>query len=96
MSLCIKKDLCIRLIKFNKTRLKNSFKDYKNYANLLVLKCYETVFKLKNLKSNIGFYICAGIFLFYIITLLVFLSSGFPYLKKTIKTIIIFAIFPCN
>ena len=79
----------IEEIKFNKTRLKNSFKDYKNYANLLVLKCYETVFKLKNLKSNIGFYICAGIFLFYIITLLFFLSSGFPYLKKTIKTIII-------
>ena len=37
----------INEIKFNKTRLKNSFKDYKNYANLLILKCYGTVFKLK-------------------------------------------------
>ena len=78
----------IEEIKFNKTRLYNSFTDYKNFANLLVLKCYDTAFKLSNLKSNIGFYICAPIFLFYFITLLVFLSSGFPSLRKIIYKII--------
>ena len=75
-------------IKFNKTKLLKSFTDVKSFTNILILKCYDTVFKLVNIKSNIGFYIHSGIILFYFITLLIFSFSGYPTLKKTIDMII--------
>ena len=75
-------------IKFNKTKLLKSFTDIKSFTNILILKCYDTVFKLVNIKSNIGFYIHSGIILLYFITLLIFSFSGYPTLKKTIDMVI--------
>ena len=78
----------INEIKFNKTRLYNSFTDVKNIANILILNCYNIVFKLKNLKSNIGFLFFVGIILLYIISLVIFVSKGFSSLIKIFYEII--------
>ena len=78
----------INEIKFNKTRLYNSFTDIQNFSNILIIKCYEIVFKLKNLKSNIGFLFFEGIILLYVISLIIFVSKGYFSLIKNFYEII--------
>ena len=76
-------------IKFNKNDFFKSFTDINNILNLSVMKCYKIVLKIKNLKNNYGFIIISFIFLIYIFTLLIFITSSYEKLKKEIKLIIL-------
>ena len=49
----------------------------------------QIVLKIKNLKNNYGFIIISFIFLIYILTLLIFITSSYEKLKKEIKLIIL-------
>ena len=53
----------LKNLRFDKNILLNSFTKINNIMNVKMLKCYETVFNIKNIIKNIGFYI----FLFFII-----------------------------
>ena len=75
-------------IKFNKNDFFKSFVDIKNIFNINIMKCYKTVLKIKSIKRNYGFYIIASIVLFYLITLLIFITISFDKLKEKINEIL--------
>ena len=75
-------------IKFDKKEFFNSFIDINNILNLSILKCYKIVLQIKRFKNNYGFLIIGFIFLFYFISLIVFLACSYEKLKKEIKNII--------
>ena len=56
--------------------------------NIEILKCYKTVFKVKELKKNQGFFIIGFAFILYLITLFIFIFKSYSDLKKEIKNII--------
>ena len=56
--------------------------------NIEILKCYKTVFKVKELKTNYGFFIIGFAFILYLITLFIFIFKSYSDLKKEIKNII--------
>ena len=56
--------------------------------NIEILKCYKTVFKVKELKKNYGFFIIGFVFILYLITLFIFIFKSYSNLKKEIKNII--------
>ena len=76
-------------IKFDKKEFFKSFIDINNIFNIKILKCYKTVFKIKELKNNYGFFIVSFILLFYFITLFIFSISSYSRYKKEIKNIIL-------
>ena len=71
-------------IKFDKNKLYKSFTDFKNFANINLMKCYKNVFNLESLKSNYGFFFYAAIFLLFFITLFLF---SFKYYFSLIQII---------
>ena len=75
-------------IKFNKNDFFKSFIDIKNIFNMNILKCYKTVFKIKELKKNYGFFIVSFVLLFYFISLIIFIFISYTNYKKEIKNII--------
>ena len=75
-------------IKFNKNDFFKSFTDVNNILNIKIMKCYNTVLKIKSLKNNYGFYIIGFIVLLYFITLLIFTTVSFNELKKDTNKII--------
>ena len=75
-------------IKFNKDDFLKSFIDIKNMLNLNIIKCYKTVFKIKNLKKNIGFFIVDFITIIYFITLFIFSTYSYDKIKKEVFNII--------
>ena len=75
-------------IKFNKKDFFKSFTDIKSLLNLNIMKCYKTVFKVKDLTKNNGCFIISFILLLYFITLLIFIFSSFYKLKKEIGNIL--------
>ena len=76
-------------IKFNKNDFFKSFIDVKNIFNMNILKCYKTVFKVKELKKNYGFFFVSFIVLLYFFSLIIFSASSFNKYKKEIKNIIL-------
>ena len=74
-------------IKFNKKDFLKHFIDIKNIANLNIMKCYITVFKIKDIKNNKGFYIQTFIIVLFFITLLIFLKISYIKLIKQINNI---------
>ena len=44
-------------VKLDKELLLKSFIDINNFMNIKILFCYKTIFKLKNLLKNYGFFI---------------------------------------
>ena len=75
-------------IKFNKNDFFKSFTDIKNIFNIEILKCYNTILNLEELKKNYGFYIVSFVVIFYFITLLIFVFKSYEDFKKEIKNII--------
>ena len=75
-------------IKFNKNEFFKSFTDINNILNLSILKCFKIILQIKRFKNNYGFLIIAFIFMFYFISLIVFLACSYEKLKKEIKNII--------
>ena len=78
------------IFKFNKKEYFKSFIDYKNIANLNILKCYKVVLKIKHLLNNYGFYIMSSILILYFLTLIIFACTSFSKIKKDINYIITF------
>ena len=76
-------------IKFNKNDFFKSFIGIKNIMNINILKCYKTVFKLKELTKNYGFFIVGFLFIFYFLTLIIFISHSYGSYIKEIKNIIL-------
>ena len=74
-------------IKFNKNDFFKSFTDIKNIFNVNIIKCYKTVFKIKRLIKNYGFYFACSILLLYFINLLIFSIYSFTKMKKEIFNI---------
>jgi len=75
-------------IKFNKNEFFKSFTDINNILNLSVMKCYKIILKIRSLKNNYGFFIITFIFVFYFVTLLIFITRSFDKLKIEIIKII--------
>ena len=76
-------------IKFNKKEFLKSFIDFKNIFNFNIMKCYKTVFRIKSLLKNYGFFILFLIIILYFITLFLFLNISYDEIKKEIKDIIL-------
>ena len=62
----------IENVKFNKDKLKKSFIDINNIANIKFMKCYKIVFKKNNIRYNFGFYIMNSIFFLFFLCLFLF------------------------
>ena len=75
-------------IKFNKNEFLKSFIDVKNTFNLNIIKCYKTVFKLKRLIKNYGFFIFGFITIIYFISLFIFRAYSYGKIKKEVFNII--------
>ena len=76
-------------IKFNKKEFLKSFIDFKNIFNFNIMKCYKTVFRIKSLLKNYGFFILFLIIILYFITLFLFLNISYDEIKKEINDIIL-------
>ena len=75
-------------IKFNKNDFFKSFTDIENIFNIIILKCYRTVIKIKGLMKNYGFFIIVSVIVFYFIVLIIFITNSFSKIKKEIYNII--------
>ena len=56
----------------NKTKLFENFADFKNIANIDILKCYDNLFDIIGIIYNIGFYVISFILIYHIISFFVF------------------------
>ena len=94
----IKKAKCSCLIKisipfiddiiFDKKKLIENIMDIKNIANMKLLKCYKSVFVLKNLKKNYGFLIHLFIYILFFICLILFYFRCYIKIKNEINNIV--------
>ena len=75
-------------INIDKDKLFNKFADIKSSTNLLVIKCFSLLFSKKGLKNNIGSYILLSIFIFFIISLIIFWKIDFNKINSLIENII--------
>ena len=75
-------------IKFDKNKLLKNFKDINYVTNIQVIKCYEIVFQLNNLKFNYGFYIFCFISITLFICILLFYGKFYSLLFQEINEII--------
>ena len=90
-----KKALCLCQIKIklpliseisiDKSRLYQSFSNFKNIANMNILKCYRVLFTKDGIIKNIGCYIVFPIILFYFISLFVFYFKDLKIIKFQIN-----------
>ena len=72
----------------NKERLLNNFVDIETISNINLLKCYETLFSIDSLITNVGSYIILSIVLIYIASLFIFIIKEYALLMSKIKNII--------
>ena len=94
----IKKAKCSCLIKisipfiddiiFDKKKLIENIMDIKNIANMKLLRCYKSVFALKNLKKNYGFLIHLFIYILFFICLILFYFRCYIKIKNEINNIV--------
>ena len=75
-------------IKFNKTKLFESFTKINNFANIGILKCYKSVIKWKNLKRNYSFFIYLCILIQFTVFSIIFFFKGYPSLIELLYQII--------
>ena len=79
--------LIVSYEKIDIEKLKANFINLKNIANIEVLKCYHLLFS-GEIRKNIGFIIILLIFIFGLISLIVFYSYGYNLLKNNVINII--------
>ena len=75
-------------ISIDKNRLYDSFTDYKNIANMNVMKCYYVLFNKKGILNNIGCYILIPIILLHFICVIIFYLKDSKIIKNQINEII--------
>ena len=66
----------------DKDKLFNNFVDFKNIANIQILKCYKLIFKLRSLKNNYGNIFMIIIIFFLFLTIIIFYRKDLPNLKE--------------
>ena len=81
-------------IAIDKDKLYKSFTDFKNIANIKILKCYKLIFKLDAFKSNYANIVLLVIIFLFFISLIVFYSRDYYYLMKILNLIIFFKLNP--
>ena len=72
----------------NKKKLLNNFVDIKSTSNLLVMKCYNLLFKKEIFFKNIGNYILLSIIIIYIFGIILFYIKEYPLIIIKIINII--------
>ena len=75
-------------ITINKDELYKNFVNFKNIANIQLLKCYHTLFSKVGLIRNIGFYIIIIILIFHFFCMIYFYCNNFDKIKNKINDII--------
>ncbi len=75
-------------IVIDKDKLLNSFTNFKNIANVKVLKCHELIFSIEAYKKNYANLILLGIILLLLITMIIFYCKGWNYLKELMDKIL--------
>ena len=78
----------------DKNKLLNSFTNFKNIANVKVLKCIKSIFKLDAYKNNYGNLIMIVIILLLFITLIIFFCKDYYNIKKLMDLIVYFKTHP--
>ena len=73
-------------MKFDKEKLKSNFINFKNIANISMLKCYHLLFSSKIIK-NIGCIIISLIILIELVNMIIFYSYEYNIFHKKIKDI---------
>ena len=77
-------------ITINKDKLFQNFINFKNIANIHLLKCYKTLFSELGLIQNIGFYVIILIIIFHTISMILFQIKYWDILKHKIKGIVFY------
>ena len=80
----------IRDIIFDKNKLYDSFTNFKNIANIKVLKCYKLIFNLDKYMHNYANFIMINIIIFFIVTTFIFYYKDYLLLEKIFNIIIYF------
>ena len=75
-------------IVIDKDKLLNSFTNFKNIANVKVLKCHGLIFSIEAYKNNYANLILLGIILLLLITMIIFYCREWNYLKELMDKII--------
>ena len=78
----------IEHIKFDKKKLYKSFTDINNIANIQFMKCAKDVFKGKNLKKNIGFFIFILFICFHLVSSFLFYFKYYSELINEVRLIV--------
>jgi hypothetical protein len=68
----VKESSILDYMNINKTKLFENFADFKNIANIDILKCYDNLFDIIGIIYNIGFYVISSILIYHIISFFVF------------------------
>ena len=77
-------------IVFDKNKLFESFTNFKNLANIKVLKCYKLIFNLNKFKHNYANFILIPIIILFLITFFIFYCHDYYKLKKILDLIVFF------
>ena len=77
-------------VTIDKDKLYNSFTDFKNIANVKVLKCYKLIFGIDAYKYNYANLILIFVIFLFFITLFYFYCKDYPYLLRIINFVIFF------
>jgi hypothetical protein len=64
------------------------FKGYQNIANIYVLRCIHLLLNKNNLIKNLGFLIICPLFIFYIISIVIFFAKILNLLKKSLTILL--------
>ena len=78
------------LMKINKYKLLENFKNIKNIINFEFLKCYKKLFNKEGILNNIGCLLLFAIILFHILTIFIFILNQFSSIINKIDNFWIF------
>ena len=76
----------------DRDKLFKSFTNFKNIANINVLKCYKLIFELDAYKYNYANLILISIIFLFLMTFIIFLCKDYHNLKKILDIIAYFKI----
>ena len=68
----------------DKTKLFENFANFKNIANVNILKCYDNLFNKKGIIKNVGFYVISFIIIFSLISVFIFYLKQKYIIKQNI------------
>ena len=78
----------------DKDKLLKQFTDFKNIANIKILKCFNMIFKKESFKNNSGNIIMICIILLFLVSFVIFFIKGYSQINKLIKVIVFLKLNP--